>query len=272
MSWTREPLVHFVAVGLVVFGIQIAMSGGLPEEVEEHSVIVVDRAVEVDVERQLTEALGRVPEPDELSAAMERWVHTEVLVREARRLELDSSDAIVRRRLAEKMVYVAQSSAVPPEPPEGELRALYDQVKGDFLLDTKITLRHVFAKGPDARQRASELRDRWVDGEDPVELTEEGDPPPGGPVLRNRTPERLAEIYGEGFGSVVADLDDTPTLVESELGWHVVQIDRVREGRQLTFEEARDRLALRWRATWIEQATAKTVESLIDQYEVEGWP
>ena len=50
----------------------------------------------------------------------------EVLAREARELQLDVGDTVVRRRLAQKMAFLLEDTVRASEPPEAELRALYD--------------------------------------------------------------------------------------------------------------------------------------------------
>ena len=126
MSWTREPLVWFVGLGVLVVGIQVLRDGGLPAEPEAETTIVVDDGLVADLSRDLQTSLGRAPNDTEVTLAVERWIDTEILVREARRLGLDQTDPQVRARLAQKMATVQQATAVPPEPTDAELRALYD--------------------------------------------------------------------------------------------------------------------------------------------------
>ncbi len=267
MRLLREPLLHFVAFGVAVFALQAALGEEADEASVERADIVVDDGVRADLDRQLARTLGRPPTADELAAAIDRWVTTEVMVREARRLGLDRDDPVVRDRLARKMAFVNQASAVPPEPTDAELRALYDAVSDEYRLDTSLTLRQLYVAGRDGRDAAEVLRARWEAGEDPRALT--ADEPPGGPVLRGRTPERLAERYGEDFPAAVEALaPGEKAVVEGLEGWHVLEVEAKREGRVLTFEEARERLVVRWKADHIAAASAAAAAALLERYEV----
>ncbi len=59
-------------------------------------------------------AQGRAPpSPDELRSLVERWVRDEVLFREAVALGLDRNDTIVKRRMVQKMEFLAEEDFGP---------------------------------------------------------------------------------------------------------------------------------------------------------------
>ncbi len=255
----REPLVLFLGVGALVF----AFDPSSAVDAESPTTIVLDASRRADLGRQLEEALGRAPTDDERARAEEQWVRTEILVREAQALGLDDDDPVVRDRLAKKMSFVARSVTAVPTPPEAELRAMWEEGGDEFRVDAAITLRQVWA--PD-EATAVRLVDAWRGGADPREL---GDPAPGGPVLRGRSPEALAERYGEAFAQAVSALPEGEiALVGSSVGWHGVRVEKRRDARALDFEGARDRLALRWQATWAEAAAEEAIEALRERYTV----
>ncbi len=274
-SLLREPLVHFLAFGVAVVSLQVAFGPVSPSpqvSTPEPLVVAVSDDVLADLQWRLTRTLGRPPRPDELSAEVDAWIRTEVLVREARERGLDRGSDVVRAHLAQEMVYVLEGSQVPDDPTDEALQTLLDAHPEDYTLDGQLTLRQLFVAGQD-RDRAQALLVRLQAGEDPVSLAEVSDPPPGGPVLRGRTPERLAEVYGASFVEAVQALPEgTWGLTTSPDGLHLVRVERRQERRALTLEEARDRLVLRWKAEHARAATDATFDALRGRYEVQGWP
>src|SRR5438105_2385846 len=89
----REPLLHFVLLGALVFALH-RWSAGDPA----NRITVSAQAVHsLHAEQQAK--LGREPNDAELNAAIDRYVDSEVLYREAIGLGLDREDTIIRRRL-----------------------------------------------------------------------------------------------------------------------------------------------------------------------------
>ena len=192
------------------------------------------------------------------------WVDTEILVREAERLGLDRQDPIIRERLAAKMSRVHAALEQAPEPSDEELGELWEKTRADFVLPARVTLRQLFSPDEDS---ARALAARWEAGEDPRILP--GEPAPGGPVLRGRTPERLAELFGQDFADAVRSLDGEEIVVlESSEGWHAVQLQERQEAQELSFEEARDRLVVRWKTEQGRVMAARAAEDLRSRYEV----
>jgi hypothetical protein len=68
----------------------------------------------------------REPTAQELDALVDDEVREEILYREALALGLDRNDEIVRRRMAQKMQFLAEDVAAAREPTEAELRAWFD--------------------------------------------------------------------------------------------------------------------------------------------------
>lgn len=123
-AWTREPLVHFLVAGFVLFVALTWSSGGAVDPASR--VIDVDRETQAQLSLQFERTMGRAPTDAELDGAIERYVRDEVLYREAIRLGLDQGDAVVRRRLVSKMDLSASAAAEAAEPTDEALRTFYN--------------------------------------------------------------------------------------------------------------------------------------------------
>src|SRR5204862_8162873 len=79
-----------------------------------------------------TRQWSRAPSEAELHSLVAEYLREELLSREARELELDRDDTIVRRRLAQKMTFFLEDTARQLVPPDAELRTLYEAKRASF--------------------------------------------------------------------------------------------------------------------------------------------
>lgn len=262
MRLWRDPVVAFLAFGALVAGVQ-AWRGPSARSV------IVDDAVVADVRARLASSMARPPRDDEVGAAVEDWVRTEILVREAVARGLEVDDPLVRAHLAAKLVDVLGAREVPLAPDEATLASLYAASRAELVVPTLITVRQVFLSGQ--RDRIDGIVRDLERGADPKAV--DADPPPGGPVLRGRTPERLAEVLGpDAAAALVTQPVGVWVAHPSPLGWHALRVEQRQDGRQLTLDEARERLVTRWRAEQVAAATDAALNGVLARYRVVGWP
>ncbi|MGH8516136.1 MAG: hypothetical protein ACREUE_01620, partial [Panacagrimonas sp.] len=74
-SWLREPLVHFVVLGGVVFGVDRVLVG----DADDAHTIVVGADVDSEARETFVAARGRAPSDEELAALHRVWLDNEVL-------------------------------------------------------------------------------------------------------------------------------------------------------------------------------------------------
>ena len=108
--WLAQPLVHFVAIGGLLFALDRLAQD---EQAEPAITITPERIAELR-EDWLARA-GRLPSAAELEALVEREVDEELLLREARRLGFQRSDPLVRRRLVQNMRFVSSDDGGDPD-------------------------------------------------------------------------------------------------------------------------------------------------------------
>ena len=77
-GWTREPLIHFLALGALVY---IALTwGGTPVDPASR-VITVGPEQQAQIALSFERTMGRAPTDAELDAGIEKYVRDEVLYR-----------------------------------------------------------------------------------------------------------------------------------------------------------------------------------------------
>ena len=99
--WLREPLLHFLLLGIVLFAIYGYLHRGRFGVASSRQIVLtLDdlRTMDAYFESQW----HRPPTPQEFQAMVEDKVREEVLYREALAMGLDKDDTIVKRRMAKK--------------------------------------------------------------------------------------------------------------------------------------------------------------------------
>ncbi len=162
-------------------------------------------------------------------ASAQQWLEEEVLYREALARGLDEGDLIVRRRLAQKMRLLLETSVDVPEPDTAQLRAWIDAHPARYGGLEHLSLSHVFLSrslrgtqlGDDAVRVAAQLRSGAVQ-----EIERLGDPHPGGTQLQRVTHRELERLFGT---PVTAQLLELPVgswegPIASAFGIHFVYV------------------------------------------------
>ena len=256
----REPLLHFLVLGAVLFGIYSYLNRGRGG-VEPSKQILVSmddlRVMEAYFETQW----HRPPTAQEFQAMVEDKVREEVLYREGLVMGLDKDDTIVKRRMAQKMQFLAEDVAAAHEPSSAELKAWFDKNKDKFALPSRYSFRHLYfspdKRGKNAQQDAANALAK-ISGQpqNSALAASTGDSFMFQDYYGDRTPSAIAKEFGPQFAVALEKLKPGSWQgpVESGYGWHLVFVDTVIPGRIPAFEE----IELEVKTAWLgeQKATA----------------
>ena len=136
----REPLLHFTILGALLFALYGWLNRGALDAPDE---IVVSSGQLDSMNTQFERAWQRPPTTEELKGLTEAWVREEVLYREGLAMGLERDDPLVRRRIAQKVEFIAdgQASAAPTD---AELQTWLETHPDDYRVEPKYTLRQVY--------------------------------------------------------------------------------------------------------------------------------
>ena len=248
----REPLLHFVVLGALLFGLDALTHRNEGRDDAERDVgsageaegsLTRELSIGDGVRRSLSDDFlheeGRVPTPSELEERIARWTDEEILYREGIARELDEHDERVRTRVATLMADVLRAELFVPEPTEAELRAYFDTNAERWAEPERVDFVHVFidAATEGADERAQGFLTSLEAGASPARM---GDTFTGGRHYRGRRIEDLREAFGGTFADDVASAPiDRWTLMRSRFGLHVVRIEQRSAGSDADFERAR---------------------------------
>jgi peptidyl-prolyl cis-trans isomerase C len=272
--WLREPLLQFLLIGLALFVVYDTLHPASDANSESNQIVLTPDDFEQLGVTWL--AQGRPPpNSEQMQSLIELKVREEVLYREALALGLDKGDEIVKRRLAQKMEFLAEGASVNNDPPADTLRSWFGDNQQRFSLPARVSFRHLYFS-PD--QRGEHTREDAVRGmaqlagkpgnwEGAAALA---DPFMDQDYYGDRSADDLAKLFGLNFAQDVAGLKPGAWQgpIESGYGWHLVFIDTFVPGRVPAFEEIEPEI----KAEWIEdqrlQAKRKAYETMRARYQV----
>ncbi|MGE0641990.1 MAG: peptidyl-prolyl cis-trans isomerase [Thermoanaerobaculia bacterium] len=260
----REPLVHFLALGAVIFASWHWLHPSSPPADE----IVIDQAQLEHLETLWMAQWKRDPSPEDLRAILERHLREEVFYREGLRLGLDRNDEIVRRRLAQKMEAISSDVGRLMKPvTDDDLRRFFDEHPDLFHLPPAYTFHQLLylpaeraealaalealRQGesiPESRRDRLGVRNDWIDAAEPD----------------------LANAFGDGFAKALAMLPtgEWSGPVESGYGLHLVELERRDAARQPDFESVKSSIRREYDYRAGIEAEDALFRSLLERYTV----
>src|SRR6186713_2584638 len=117
----REPLLQFLAVASLLFFVNHLVHGPSPRALDDSVTISKGRVEQLAESYRLL--AGRMPSRAELQALVEDFIDEEIDYREAIAMGLDADDTIVRRRMRQKLEFLAEDGDAREEPSHEELAA-----------------------------------------------------------------------------------------------------------------------------------------------------
>lgn len=272
--WLREPLLHFIVLGLLLFAANSFIARG-------RTVAGPSKQIEITIDdlRQMTiyyqSRWGRPPTPEEFEGLVESKVKEEVLYREGLMMGLDKDDTIIKRRIAQKIQFLTEDVAASQKPTPAVLQGWYEKHSDQFAFPKRVSFRHLYFSPDhrhghaqdDAEKALSRLAHQTENSKLAATLA---DPFMFQDYYRELAPDAIAKEFGPQFAQRIEKL---PTgswqgPVESGLGWHLVFVDAVTPGRVPTFEEVESEVKKAWLDEQAAQAWAKTYRDMRARYTV----
>jgi hypothetical protein len=262
----REPLLHFLLIGLLLFFVYSGLNPG-----RNANEIVVDEARIQELARQFQATWNRPPQPSELQGLVDGYVEDEVLYREGVALGLDEDDVVIRRRVRQKLDVIAEELSGDMPPTEADLEAWLQAHPESFRLPPLVSFEQVYfgPPGPDA-QRARRIEasrvalDRGADPESHGQSTL---------LPRSGTRQALdlvARSFGEEFASQLETLPvgSWQGPVASAFGLHLVRISAREPTRQPELAQVRQAVEREWEADRRRKAFEENYRRLRERYDV----
>ena len=271
MKLLKEPFVHFVLAGAVLFGAYGLVDRGGPAQPNVEPVRIGDGEL-----RWLRETFAaqwqREPTPDEMKALVDNLLEEELLAREAESLGLLQGDTVIRRRLADKLSFMIEGTARVLEPSEDELRAFHARHAERFRAAGRVSFEQVYFD-PQRRSRAvadaAAALARLSAGADAKGM---GDRLLIDTDFHDLDEAALSSLFGPEFARAVLALEPGSWQgpLESGYGLHLVFVSAASPSAVRTFEDARADVLREWRLERERETKAAYLAELRKKYGVEA--
>ena len=273
MKLLREPLLHFMFIGAVIYSLYGVFAEPVVEETDKTIVVTAGEIQWMQTSWQ--KRWNRPPTAQEFDGLIQQYIKETVLYREALTMGLNKHDQVIRRRLAQKLEFLAKDLVALTPPTEAELLAYFDEHQASYQAPTLYTFTQVFFD-PDKRGDAT------LDDAEKARLTliAQGDTidDPGalgdGLMLQNYYPQKdraeIQKLLGSGFTETLMTLSPGqwhgPIL--SGFGVHLVYLNSISEPPSPVFAEVRERVMEEWKFARGEELNDQFYTSLREQYSI----
>lgn len=281
-AFLRDPLLHFLVIGAALFA---ALSALQPPESASPERIAVSRAdmlrfvqyrskaFEAGAAARLFDGLGEA----DRKRLIDDYVREEALYREAKALGVADTDYVVRERMVQSALFLADAAAGAGPVSESELADFFKKHAADYKIEASITFAHVFFENENAEGRARAMVARLNAEKAPFEAaTQHGDRFPFHVNYVERTYDYVASQFGD---LTTAALFDPATALNvwtgpyrSDYGFHAIFVSGRTENRQPELAEIREKVAEDALRAKEDAAREKEVAAIVERYRPEIAP
>lgn len=259
-----EPFVHFITLSAIIFVAYYAINPGARGQ----NVHLEITAADLDRLRATSlQQWGREPDAQQMQDLVQSQVREEVLYREAMASGLDRDDIIVRRRLAQKMEFLAHADVSTPTEPE--LRQYHAAHAAQYQQAAHVDFEHVYFRtdrsGMPVAQAARRAREALAQGAPAV-----ADNFMLGSTLTAQDRDSLVRDFGLAFADVVLQMGEKTWSepLASAQGLHLVRVLQRHPSQTLAFEVVRDRVTADMVNARVAAARDASFQRLLARYTV----
>jgi hypothetical protein len=258
MAWWREPLLHFLLIGGLLFGLDHLRNGAE----DDAQNIVVSAVVDKEARELFLSSRGREPNAKELSALRKVWLDNEVLYREGLALKLDRGDTAIRERVIFKALSVVDADTRAPQANDAVLRQWFEAHRAKYDEPARYDFQEAVLAGENTAARVQTLATTLNSGAG-------GDLEAGLRVFKGRPQANIDFTYGEHFGQAMTNA--TPGVwqaIQAKDGWHAVRVEAITPPRPAQFEAVRQAVQQDWLDGTMAEQRSAAVRKLSGKYKI----
>ncbi len=232
----REPLVHFLFFGALLFLYFQWRGGGYG--ITSNRIVITQGQIE-HLAVGYARTWQKTPTEAELKGLIDEYVKDEIATREAISMGLDRDDTIIRRRLRQKLEFLAEETIQQAPPTDGDLTAWMARHPEAFHSEPQVAFRQVYLntsrRGQNAKSDAERLLTKLRLAGPNASIGALGDQTML-PAQQGLAPLfDTARTFGDDFAQALmrCDVGQWCGPVESSFGLHLVLVTRkVSEAQQ----------------------------------------
>jgi len=257
-AWLREPLVHFVVLGGLLFGVDHY----LVSRSDDPNIIVVGAEVDKEARETFKASRGREPDAKELEALRRVWLDNEVLYREGLALQVDKGDVTIRERVIFKALSVVDANTKPPKPDEKVLRAWFEGHRTKYDEPPRADFQEAVLAGENNEANLRAFVAALNNGTP-------GEANAGLRVFKGRPLATLDQSYGPEFAKALAQ---APALewqaYKAKDGWHAIRLETMTPAKPADFNALKGVVFQDWLDATMSEQRSAAVRALQKKYKI----
>jgi hypothetical protein len=266
----REPLIRFLLLGAALFAtFAFLRDDGTPSD----NQIVVSAGKIEHLAALFARTWQRPATPEELVGLINDFIREEAAYREGLALGLARDDTIIRRRIRQKLDFIAEDLASQVEPTEADLLAYLGAHPEDFRTAPRLSFRQVYFNpeqrhnGLDADVRALAMA---LNGDASIDASGLGDRIQLAHGYANVSTRDIANLFGAQFAAAIVELEPGTWQgpIPSGYGVHLVIVDEHREGRLPELDAVRDAVRREWENALRKERIEQFYRHLLEKYKI----
>ncbi len=259
-GWLREPLLHFVLLGGLLFGVDHALVG----RADDTNTIVVGADVDDEARKLFSEARGRAPQSAELTELRNRWLDNEVLYREGLAMRVDKGDPAIRDRVIFKALMSVEASLKLPKTDDQQLKQWFESHRAKYDQPARYDFLEAVLSGTPAEAEARALADTLNTG-----AAGEAETRAALRVFKGRPHDNLVQGYGADVAKMI---EESPTgqwrALPTKDGWRVMRLEAITPPQPADFDAVREAAHQDWVDATMAQLRTDAVRAMAKKYTV----
>lgn len=258
VAWYREPLLHFIVLGALVFAVDHFMLGST----EDPNTIVVGQQVDEEARKTFVAARGVEPDAAQLVALRKVWLDNEVLYREGVALQVDKGDVGIRERVIFKALNIISANLERPPYDDDVLRKWFESRRAKYDEPPRFDFKEAVL-AQDNTEAAAQAFAAALNADTPVETQA------GLRVFTGRPRANVLDSYGADFTDA---LEKAPPgewrAMPTQDGWRVIQLVALKPGQPAEFERLKGVVLQDWTDAVMAEQRSAAVDALAKKYKI----
>ncbi|BFT32166.1 peptidylprolyl isomerase [Alteromonas sp. D210916BOD_24] len=242
-----DPFTRCLLLGGSIFWLSFVFNG--PSYLSPEHTIHISQAKIQQLGSRYRLLAGVDPSNEALQLLINDYVNEEIAYREAMALELEKDDTVVRRRLRQKLLFIAEGTESIDAPDQQTLHDWYLQHQSRFAAkETRTFTQKLFHKSPSSDKAWTEALQAldYLTTHPASSLVTEATLLPD--TMRMATQEQASQIFGNTLAQVIfrAPKGSWQGPFESPFGVHLLFIEEIQDAYVPEFEKVAGQVESDW--------------------------
>ena len=257
-AWLREPLLHFVILGALVFAVDHFLSINK----DDPKTIVVGAEVDKEARELFKGSRGVDPTPEQMAALRQVWLDNEVLYREGMAMRVDRGDQTIRDRVILKALNVVEQDLKLQPANVETLRAWFEARRDKYDEPSRYDFQEAVLSGDNSEAAVNALvaeLNRGAGGEVKASLR----------VFKGRPHSNLVQSYGPEFAKTLEAMPPGEwRALQTREGWRAMRLEAVLPGKPANFESLIGVVTQDWTDETMSAKRTAAVRELAKKYKI----